>query len=89
VLVGVLIVLSFALAAIGGTAWWRLRARRLFLVTASFAVFLAKGIALAAGMYLFGWIKVPRSFSGTFDLMMLFDVLVLMILYLALFRKAD
>ena len=84
-----LIVLSMALVAIGGTAWWRLRVRRLFMVTLSFAVFLVKGIVLAAGMYVFGWIRVPRGFSGTFDLIMLFDVLVLMTLYLALFRKAN
>ena len=89
VLVGILIVLSCTLLAIGGTAWWRIRARRLLMVSLAFSLFLVKGIVLASGMYLLGWIKVPRGFSGTFDLMLLFDVLVLLVLYLALFRKAN
>lgn len=87
VLVGILIILSMALTTIGALAWRRKRATRLLWVTIAFALFLVKGISLALGLYVLGMISVPRGFAGTFDLMLILDVLILVILYLALFRR--
>lgn len=57
------------------------------MVTAAFFVFLLKGIFLAIGLYLTGWVNVPRDFALAFDVMLISDFLVLSMLYLALFRK--
>lgn len=86
-LMGVLIVLSFALTVIGYLSWSRTRSPRIAMVTLAFVVFLVKGIILAVSLYLMGWTNVPRDFAASFDLMLLSDVLVLLLLYMALFRR--
>ncbi len=87
ILVGVLIVLSTALTVIGAISWSRTRSARLGMVTVAFVLFLAKGAFLAVGLYLTDWVSVPRGFAASFDVMLACDVLVLTMLYLALFRK--
>jgi len=76
------------LTVIGGMAWYRKRAKRLFMVSLSFSLFLVKGAFLAFGLYLLDLITVPREFAVTFDMMLLADVAILTVLYLALFRRS-
>jgi hypothetical protein len=86
-LIGILIVLSLVLTFVGYLSWARTRSPRLAMVSAAFAVFLLKGIFLASGMYLTDWVSVPKDFAGAFDIMLVSDVLVLLLLYAALFRR--
>ncbi len=85
--VGILIVLSVVLALVGYFSWSRTRSPRLAMVTAAFCVFLLKGLFLAFGLYLTDWVSVPKDFAAAFDLMLVSDVLVLLLLYAALFRR--
>ncbi|MBN1538557.1 MAG: hypothetical protein JW939_00295 [Candidatus Thermoplasmatota archaeon] len=87
ILVGLLIVLSLALVVIGSLSYRRTGNPKVRMVTAAFAMFLLKGLALAVGLYLTDLVEVPREFAGSFDLMLAVDVVVLLLLYLALFRK--
>jgi hypothetical protein len=86
-LVGVLLILSLALAVIGWVSWRRTRIPRLLMVTVFFVSFLVEAVFLIVGLYLTGWIKVPGDFVYTFDIMLAVNVAGLMILYLALFGK--
>ncbi len=87
ILVGLLIVLSLALVIIGSLSYRKTGNPKVRMVTAAFAMFLFKGLALAVGLYLTDLVEVPREFAGSFDLMLAVDVVVLLLLYLALFRK--
>lgn len=86
-LVGILVILSLALTFIGYLSFRRSRSPRIAMVTAAFAVFLAKGLILVVGLYATDLISVPWGFAGAFDIMLISDFLVLLLLYLALFRK--
>jgi hypothetical protein len=87
ILVGLLIVLSLALVVIGSLSYRKTGNPKVRMVTAAFALFLLKGLVLAVGLYLTDIVEVPREFAGSFDLMLAIDVVVLLLLYLALFRK--
>lgn len=87
VLVGLLIVLSLALTIIGWLSYRRTGNPKVRMVTIAFILFLMKGVFLAVGLYFTDLVRVPRAFAGSFDLMLAIDVLVLLTLYLALFRK--
>jgi len=87
VLVGLLIVLSLALTFIGFLSYRRTGNPKVRMVTIAFVLFLMKGAFLAVGLYFTDLVRVPRGFAGSFDLMLAIDVLVLLALYLALFRK--
>ncbi len=87
ILVGLLIILSGALTVIGYLSYRRIGNPKVRMVTAAFVLFFLKGVALAVGLYLTNMIEVPREFAGSFDLMLAIDVLVLLTLYLALFRR--
>ena len=87
VLVGLLIVLSLALTFIGFLSYRRTGNPKVRMVTIAFVLFLLKGLFLAVGLYFTDLVRVPRGFAGSFDLMLAVDVLVLLTLYLALFRK--
>ncbi len=52
-----------------------------------FIIFLLKGLFLAVGLYITGWVSVPKGFAAAFDIMLVSDFLVLLMLYTALFRK--
>lgn len=86
-LVGLLVILSLALTLIGYLSWSRSRNPKIAMVTVAFVVFLLKGLVLVVGLYATDLISVPRGFAGAFDIMLISDVLVLLLLYLALFRK--
>jgi hypothetical protein len=88
ILVGLLIILSIALTVIGSLSYRRTGNPKVRMVTIAFVLFLLKGLFLAVGLYLTDIVKVPRGFAGSFDLMLAIDVLVLLTLYLALFRKS-
>lgn len=85
--VGILIVLSLVLTIVGYFSWSRTRSPRLAMVTAAFGVFLLKGVFLAVGLYLTDWVSVPKEFAAAFDIMLVSDVSVLLLLYAALFRR--
>ena len=85
-LIGVLLILSLALTLIGGLSWHRTRNPRIRMVSLAFILFFIKGLFLALGLYLFSWISVPRDFALGFDVMITADVIILALLYLALFR---
>ncbi|MBN1389187.1 MAG: hypothetical protein JXA22_00940 [Candidatus Thermoplasmatota archaeon] len=87
VLVGLLMVLSLALTVIGLLSYRRTGNPKVGMVTISFILFLLKGIFLAVGLYFTDLVRVPRGFAFSFDIMLAIDVLVLLALYLALFRK--
>ncbi len=72
---------------IGYLSWSRSKSPRIAMVTIAFGVFLFKGLFLAIGLYLTGWVSVPRGFAAAFDIMLISDFLVLLMLYTALFRK--
>jgi hypothetical protein len=88
ILVGLLIILSGALTVIGYMSFRRTGNPKVRMVTAAFILFLMKGLILAVGLYLTDLVEVPRGFAFSFDLMLAVDVLVLLTLYLALFRKS-
>ena len=85
-LIGVLLILSLALTTIGGLSWYRTRNPRIKMVSLAFVLFLIKGLFLAVGLYIFDWISVPKDFALGFDVMLTADVIILTLLYLALFR---
>ena len=87
ILVGLLIILSLALTVIGYMSYRRTGNPKVRMVTIAFVLFLLKGLFLAFGLYITDIARVPRDFAGSFDLMLAIDVLVLLTLYLALFRK--
>ena len=87
VLVGLLIVLSLSLTVIGALSWYKTSSPRIAMVTGAFALFLLKGVGLAVGLYMFDLVDVPTEFAGAFDSMLALDVIILLVLYLALFRK--
>ncbi len=87
ILVGLLIILSLALTVIGYMSYRRTGNPKVRMVTIAFVLFFLKGLFLAIGLYLTDLVKVPRGFAGSFDLMLAIDVLVLLTLYIALFRK--
>jgi hypothetical protein len=86
-LVGTIMVLSFALTFIGYISWKRSRSPRIAMVTLAFLVIFIKGSILVLGLYITDLISVPRGFAGAFDIMLISDVIVLLLLYFALFRK--
>lgn len=88
ILVGLLLILSLALTVIGYMSYRRTGNPKVRMVTIAFVLFLLKGLFLAVGLYLTDLVRVPRGFAGSFDLMLAIDVLVLLTLYIALFRKS-
>ena len=87
VLIGILIILSMALTIIGILSYRKTGNPKVRMITAAFAMFLFKGLFLAVGLYFTDLVEVPRSFAFSFGIMLAIDVLVLMVLYFALFRK--
>lgn len=88
-LVGLLIILSLALTVIGWISYNRTGNPKIRLVTAAFLLFFLKGMFLAVGLYLTDLVEVPKEFAASFDIMLAVDVLILFILYMALFRKSS
>ena len=75
-------VFSLTLLVISVISYLRTRNRRLGLVSLAFFMFSAKGVALTCGLY---W---PAVWNVTTDLpSLLFDVLILLILYFAIMRE--
>jgi len=75
-------VFSLALLIISVVSYARTRNRRILLVGLAFLLFFGKGVALTIGLY---W---PSFWNVTTDLpSLLFDVLILLILYFATLRE--
>jgi len=86
-MIGILVILSLALFVIGMISYRRTGNPRIRMVTAAFAVFLIKGLFLVVGLYLTDWFRVPSDFGLAFGAILAADVVVLTLLYLALFRR--
>ncbi len=75
-------VLALALTVIGGLAYRRTRDRTLLVLTAAFAMFLAKGLALTAYLFL-GFQDVTILFLIVGG----FDVAILVLFYVSTLRR--
>jgi hypothetical protein len=75
-------VLAFALTVIGALAYRRARERSLLVLTAAFAVFFVKGVALTAYLVL-----GLRDLTTLFLLVSGFDVLILALFYVFTLRR--
>lgn len=75
-------VLAFALAVIGSLAYRRTRDRALLLLTAAFALFLAKGIALTVFL-----LVGQRDIAALFIVTGAFDIVILGLFYGATLRR--
>ncbi len=82
VLIAWMTVFSVTLLLISVISYLRTRNRRLGLVSLAFLMFFAKGVALTVGLY---W---PSVWNVTADMpSLLFDVLILLILFYATVRE--
>ena len=75
-------VLALALTVIGALAYRRMRERSLLVLTAAFAVFFVKGLALSAYLFL-----GVRDLTTLFLVVGGFDVLILALFYLFTLRR--
>jgi hypothetical protein len=75
-------VLAFALTVIGGLAYRRARERSLLILTAAFAVFFMKGLALSAYLFL-----GVRDLTTLFLVVGGFDAVILALFYVFTLRR--
>jgi len=89
ILIAVITVFSLALAAVGLYSYSRTRNTKLVVVSAAFVLFFIKGAILSYSLYS-GTLDsdtLPGAFVKPFDLMLCFDLAILVTLYLAIFKR--
>ncbi len=88
-LVGAITLFSAVLFVIGILSYKRTKARKVLFITVGFGLFLLKGLVTAIGLYtpLIADFVIPNSAVIPFDILLALDLGILVILYLALFKK--
>jgi hypothetical protein len=89
ILVGGFVVFAMLLTAIGFFAYSRTRIKKLLYISLGFAMFLVKGIILSVAFFtpILGGFQIPVEFMLAFDILLIIDFLILVILYFATFKK--
>jgi hypothetical protein len=89
ILVGGFVVFALLLTVIGALAYQRTKIKKLLFVSLGFGLFLLKGLILTVAFFvpLFDWFMIPVEFMLPFDILLVLDFLILVILYLATFKK--
>jgi hypothetical protein len=91
ILVGGFVVFALLLTAIGFFAYSRTKIKKLLFISIGFALFLLKGIILSLAFFtpipVLGNFEIPSDFMLAFVILLVLDVLILVILYFATFKK--
>jgi hypothetical protein len=86
ILVAFITVFAAALLLIAYISYKRTGNRKIMLIGAGFAVFFVKGIVMSIAIYA-GFMDVSTSFVLFLDMLIIFDLLILILLYFAMFKK--
>jgi hypothetical protein len=91
ILIGVFVVFALLLTAFGFFAYSRTKIKKLLYISLGFSMFLVKGIILSLAFFtpipIIGGFDIPTEFMLAFVIMLVLDVLILVILYFATFKK--
>ena len=86
ILLAFIVVFSAALLAIAIISYRRTENRKILFIAAGFACFFAKGIIMSIALYTDNF-DVSGSFVPFMDALILIDLLILLLLYYAMFKK--
>ncbi len=90
-LIGVFVIFALALTAFGFLAYSRTKIKKLLFISMGFGMFLIKGIILSIAFFtpipFLGGFEIPPDFMLAFAIMLVLDVMILVILYFATFKK--
>lgn len=86
IIIAFVTVFACALFIIGIIAYRRTRINKLLLVTVAFGLFTIKGIIMSIGLYQ-GYFDIKGKFVLMLDTILIFDFIILIILYLTVFRR--
>lgn len=86
ILLAFIVVFSAALLAIAVISYRRTGNKKILYITAGFACFFAKGLLMTAALYTDN-LDVTESFVPFLDVLILIDLLILLLLYYAMFKK--
>ena len=88
VLIPFITVFALALFVIGFISWRRTEHPKIAAVSAAFFLFFVKGVIMSVGLYSdFLELDISEDFVAAFDLLLVMDLLILVVLYMAVFRK--
>jgi hypothetical protein len=88
VLIPFILVFALALFFIGYMSWRRSGHPRIAAVSAAFFMFFVKGVIMSVGLYTdFLALDISEGFVLAFDILLITDLLILTLLYMAMFRK--
>jgi hypothetical protein len=88
VLVPFITVFALALFVIGMMSYRRTGHPKIAAVSGAFLIFFVKGVIMSAGLYTgYMALDVSDSFVLAFDVLLVMDLVILTLLYMALFRK--
>lgn len=86
ILLAFIVVFSAALLAIAVISYRRTGNKKILYITAGFACFFTKGLLMTAALYTDN-LDVTESFVPFLDVLILIDLLILLLLYYAMFKK--
>ncbi len=88
VLIPFILVFALALFVIGFMSWRRTGHPKIAAVSAAFFIFFVKGVVMSVGLYTdFLALDISESFVIAFDVLLVMDLVILSLLYFAIFRK--
>ena len=81
-------VFALTLFFIGFLSWRRTQHPKIAAVSAAFMIFFIKGVIMSLGLYT-DWLSmdVSEGFVVAFDILLVLDLVILTLLYIAIFRK--
>ncbi|WP_455392265.1 hypothetical protein [[Eubacterium] cellulosolvens] len=89
VLIACIMILAFSLLVVATLSYNRTRNRKILMITIAFAFFFVKSIILTVGLYtgILSSNNLTPTFVIPFDFLLLFDFLILLLLYFAVFKR--
>jgi hypothetical protein len=89
ILIALITILALVLLIIAAMAYSRTRNKKILLITAGFGAFFIKGLILSVGLYteMLSSKNLPSSFVVPFDILLMLDFLILLLLYFSVFKK--
>ena len=79
-------IFAFALLIIAVISYKRTKNKKILYIAAGFALFFVKGVLMSAALYT-GHMDVSSSFVIFLDILIVIDLLILVLLYFAMFKK--
>jgi hypothetical protein len=86
VLLAWIVIFAAALLLIAVISYRRTENKKILYIACGFALFLGKGIIMSAALYT-GHMDVSSSFVIFMDILIVIDLIILLLLYFAMFKK--